>query len=52
MVRGCSAKGQPERHEPGTSGTAASSVDEDLDELIAAQEKFLNVVGFQGGSVQ
>ena len=26
--------------------------DEDLDEMIEAQEKFLNAVGFEGGSVQ
>ena len=26
--------------------------DEDLDEMIAAQEKFLNAVGFENGSVQ
>jgi len=26
--------------------------DEDLDEMIAAQEKFLNAVGFESGSVQ
>ena len=27
-------------------------VDEDLDEMIAAQEKFLDEVGFEGESVQ
>jgi hypothetical protein len=26
--------------------------DEDLDEMIAAQEKFLDAVGFESGSVQ
>jgi len=26
--------------------------DEDLDEMIAAQEKFLDAVGFEAGSVQ
>jgi len=26
--------------------------DEDLDEMIAAQERFLNAVGFETGSVQ
>jgi len=26
--------------------------DEDLDEMIAAQEKFLNAVGFESGNVQ
>ena len=27
-------------------------VDEDLDEMIAAQEKFLDAVGFESGNVQ
>jgi integrase len=32
--------------------TLALYTDEDLDEMIAAQKKFLDAVGFEGGSVQ
>ena len=37
-------------HEPNLRG--GDHPPEDLDEMIAAQEKFLNVVGFESGSVQ
>jgi hypothetical protein len=40
------------RDKVGCQTTLDLYTDEDLDEMIAAQEKFLSAVGFESGSVQ